>query len=74
MNSDIILPNLNYSKLTYDSVFSFFYGRKFRLIDLNTLELIIRHMNENYPSNEDIPRLVSWHSALRNGFAMRGEL
>lgn len=75
MNSGIILPKLNYEKLTYDQVFCHFYGRKFTLVDLNTLEGIINHHKEINPDySEERERLESWHSTLRKGFAMRGEL
>ncbi|QAY01242.1 hypothetical protein ZPAH1_orf00226 [Aeromonas phage ZPAH1] len=75
MNSEITLPKFNYDRLSYDVVYCHFYGRKFTLLDLNTLRAIIDFHKENYPGeSEERDKLESWWGTLQKGFAMRGEL
>lgn len=75
MNYDPNLPKLNYDRLTYDQVFCYFYGKSFKLPELRTLELIIEKVKEINPIDKsELDKIVSWHSTMRRGFVMRGEL
>ena len=75
MSSVIILPNLNYDRLTYDQVFCYFYGKSFKLNELHTLDAIIKKVKELNPTDtSELEKMESWFSTLRRGFVSRGEL